>query len=373
MTSTGGMSDETLVAYLQLARTKSVGPVTFQHLIGLFGNPHAALGALPDLSRSGGRRTTLKPFARRHAMAEIEKTRSLNGDYLVWGEANYPAMLAEIPDAPPVLGAHGAQHLLLRPTIAIVGARNASAAGKKLTQMLAGGLSQRDFVIVSGLARGIDRHAHLGALDGGTIACLGNGCDHFYPHENRDLQMQIMQQGLILCENPPDTGPQASLFPRRNRIISGLSHGTIIVEAARRSGSLITARLAGEQSREVMAVPGSPLDARCHGSNNLIREGAYLVESADDVIDIIIPLLDRQTMQTRPALELRARAKPPSASAAMRRAIIDLLSPVPISIDELVTASEESVALVHLILLELDLADRLTREPGGKYSLLDTM
>ncbi len=358
------------LAYLRLARTNHVGPVTFQRLMDIYGNPEAALAALPELSARGGRKAPLRAFPLNKAKAELAATEKLGGHYLFWGEEEYPAALQTLPDGPPVLAAHGHTHLLTRPMVAIVGARNASAAARKITHQLAESLGAQNIIIVSGLARGIDSAAHHAALKSGTIAVLGNGAARSYPRDNAELQADIIEQGLVLSENPPDTAPQASLFPRRNRIISGLSLGVIVVEAARKSGSLISARLAAEQGREVMAVPGSPLDARCLGSNNLIRDGATLVESSDDVMGVIRPLIDRQEMEAPAPKPHRTANAPPNLSDDDRRAINDLLSPIPITIDELIEQSGAPVRLVHLALLELELAGILTQEDGGKISLI---
>ena len=358
------------LAYLRLARSAHIGPVTYQRLMRVYGDPDAALAALPDLSRRGGSKRVIKPFALSKAKQEYAATEKLGGQYLFWGEAGYPAMLAPLPDAPPVLAAHGHTHLLVKPMVAIVGARNASAAARKITAMLAEPLSEMDMVIVSGLARGVDGTAHETSLATGTIAVIGNGAAHSYPKENADLQQRIVEQGLLLAENPPDTAPQANLFPRRNRIIAGLSLGVIVVEAARRSGSLITARLAGEYGREVFAVPGSPLDARCLGSNNLLREGAVLTETVEDVMVELRPVMERQNMSAREPAPFIEKRRPPEITDTERQAIIDLLGPVPMRIDDLVEQSAAPVQVVHLVLLELDLSGRLTQEPGGLISLI---
>ena len=358
------------LAYLRLARTAHIGPVTYQRLLSVYGTPEDALAALPELSSRGDAKRVIRPVSAAKVKKEYAATQKLGGGYLFWGEAGYPAMLTPLPDAPPVLAAHGNTDLLDKPMVAIVGARNASAAARKISTLLAEALSELQLIIVSGLARGVDGAAHSASLAHGTVAVIGNGAAHSYPKDNADLQAQIIAQGLLLSENPPDMAPQASLFPRRNRIIAGLSHGVIIVEAARRSGSLITARLAAEYGREVFAVPGSPLDARCHGSNNLIRDGATLTETADDVMRELRPLLDRRNLSApdpRPFVEKRT---PPDINDADRQAIIDLLGPVPISVDELIEQSETPVQVVHLVLLELDLSGRLTQEPGGQISLI---
>jgi DNA processing protein len=372
------LSDEHLLAYVRLARTPSIGPVTFQRLLGLYKTPQHALDALPELAEKGGRAKPLKIHSARAAADELYATQDYGGQFLVWGETCYPPALAHIPDAPMLLSVYGHVGLLQRQkTISIVGARNASAAALKITAALSSELNARDFVIVSGLARGIDAMAHRHALPQGTIAVLGNGISHQYPPENKDLQEQIRQAGLLVCENPPATPPTSRQFPRRNRIISGLTLGVIVVEAARRSGSLISARLANEQGREVMAVPGSPLDTRCHGSNNLIREGASLIETSQDVLDIMQPRIeqslafDLQAKANKPLRYPTPLAPPSSLSRAERQTITELLGPTPTSIDELVTMSTLPVDLVHLAVLELEIAGRLTVESDGRMSLLN--
>ncbi len=359
------------LAYLRLARTEQIGPVTFQRLITVYGDAEKALAALPELSQRGGRKRPLKAFSMSKAKAEYGATEKLGGQYLIWGEAGYPAALQALPDAPPILAAHGHLKFIEKPMIAIVGARNGSAAARKITGILATDLAAAGLVIVSGLARGIDGAAHQAALEHGTIAVIGNGAAHAYPRDNADLQAAIIEQGLLLSENPPDTAPQASLFPRRNRIIAGLSLGVIVVEAAQRSGSLITARLAAEQGREVFAVPNSPLDARGLGSNNLLREGAMIAETADDVLNVLRPIIEQREMDSRtPPPPKQPPAEPAQPDDQLRRHITSLMGPVPMTIDELVEAANAPVSAVHLVLLELELAGRLTQEPGGKISLI---
>ena len=359
-----------ILAYIRLSRTENLGPVTFRRLMHLYGDPHSALDALPELVKRGGRTKPFKPLSAAAAQREIDATQKLGGMFLVFGTPAYPMLLAQTPDAPAVISAYGHPHLLSKPAIAMVGARNASAAGQRIANKLATDIGAREIAVVSGLARGIDRAAHKGALDTGTIAIIANGIDHSYPRENAELQAQIREQGLILCENPPGTAPQASQFPRRNRIISGLSLGVIVVEAARRSGSLITARLAGEHGREVMAVPGSPLDPRCHGSNHLIRSGAALIETIDDIMDVIRPLIENTQVRT-PAQKMPRRNQPTPApvSDAMRHTITELLGPVPIRIDDLVEQAEAPLQSLHLVLLELELAGRITYDSGGQVCL----
>jgi DNA processing protein len=358
------------LAYLRLARTPQIGPVTYQRLLHVYSDPDKALAALPDLSTRSGRSRAIKPFALAKAKAEYATTEKLGGQYLFWGTAGYPAALQSIPDAPAVLAAHGHLDILKKPMVAIVGARNASAAARKITTLLVTPLAEMGLVIVSGLARGVDGVAHEAALDGGTVAVIGNGAAHSYPKDNADLQARIIAQGLLLSENPPDTAPQASLFPRRNRIIAGLSLGVVVVEAARRSGSLITARLSGEYGREVFSVPGSPLDARCHGSNNLLRDGAVLVETSDDILNELSPLISRQNMAAADPSPYQAQSSVPQINDSDRQIIIDLLGPVPMTVDELIEQSQAPVQVVHLVLLELELSGLLTQEPGGIISLI---
>ena len=364
------LSLDRLLAYLRLARTEGIGPVTFQRLMTVYGDPERALDALPGLSARSGRKRPLQAVSLSKAKAEYTATQKLSGTYLVWGVPPYPAQLTALPDAPPVLAAHGHVHLLDRPMVALVGARNASAAARKITAQLAEALGAADMVTVSGLARGVDSAAHQASLKSGTVAVIGNGATHSYPKDNSDLQKAIIAQGLLLSENPPDTAPQASLFPRRNRIIAGLSLGVIVVEAARRSGSLITARLAGENGREVFAVPGSPLDARCHGTNNLLRDGAIITETVDDVMNVIGPLIRRTDIQAKASNFAKPNRQPPEFDVTIERAIINLLGPVPMTVDELIGQSGAPVQQVHLVLLQLEMAGRLTTEPGGKISLI---
>ncbi|MFT5180952.1 MAG: DNA processing protein [Alphaproteobacteria bacterium] len=281
---------------LRLFRSENVGPVTYRQLLGHYGSAGAALDALPALTQRSGRRA-IKIFPADAAQGEIEALDRLGARLLTVGEAAYPAALAAIDDAPPVLTVRGDAKLLQRPCVAIVGARNASTNGRNLAQRLAADLcdSAEDtaYTIVSGLARGIDGAAHRGALDAGgsTVAVMSGGVDVIYPPEHEALYADICAAGALVSELPPGLRPQAAHFPRRNRIISGLSLGVVVVEAATRSGSLITARMALEQGREVFAVPGSPLDPRSRGANRLIRDGAILTETVADIRDSLAPML----------------------------------------------------------------------------------
>ena len=275
------------LAWLRLIRSENVGTITFHRLVERFGSAGAALEALPELARRGGGARKIKVCPKAAAEREMEALDSLGARLIARGEAGYPALLAHIDDAPPLLGVIGHAHLLERTAIAVVGARNASLNGRRFARRLAGDLGSGGLLVVSGLARGIDSSAHEGALETGTAAVLAGGIDVVYPEEAAGLYADIRERGVLMSEMPPGTRPQARHFPRRNRLISGLSRGVVVVEASPRSGSLITARLALEQGREVFAVPGSPLDPRARGTNDLIRQGATLTESADDVFAVL--------------------------------------------------------------------------------------
>ena len=359
------MLDADAVDRLRLIRTPSIGPVTFRQLLARFGTAARAIEALPDLARRGrGRAPTL--VAAGEIAREADRVAALGSSYLLLGRPDYPALLAELEDAPPAMIVQGDVSLAARPLVAMVGARNASAAAVRFARALAHELAEEGRVVVSGLARGIDTAAHIGALDGGTIAVVAGGADIFYPPENERLQRAIAERGLLVAEQPPGTEPRARHFPYRNRIIAGLAQGTIVVEAAPKSGSLITARLAAEAGRDVMAVPGSPLDPRAQGCNLLIREGATLVQNAADVIEALTPLGAR--IGALPGL-LREEIDPIDVADRERQVVGDLLGPVPVGVDELVRLSGMPPALVQTVLLELELAGRLDRHAGGRVSL----
>jgi DNA processing protein len=359
--------------WLRLSRAEGVGPVTFYALLRRFGSAAAAIDALPLLSRPAA------PVVRREAEAELAAIERLGGRLLCWGEKLYPAMLAAVEDAPPVLTVLGRPDLLLPPIVAVVGARNASANGRRLARELAAGLGEAGIVVASGMARGIDAAAHLGALHSGTVAVLAGGADIVYPEENRDLYDAMRTRGAILAELPLGSEPQARHFPRRNRIISGLALGVVVVEAAAKSGSLITARYALDQGREVFAVPGSPLDPRCRGCNDLLRHGATLTENAADVIDQLGPRLRGRTPPLRTTSHAPLAAPPAPLPAAARSApigeddgldlLLEHLSPTPVAVDELVRQCQMSAASVATLLLELELAGRVERHPGNLVSL----
>lgn len=350
---------------LRLIRSANIGPVTYRQLVARFGAAAAALDAIPMLAaRAGGKAPVIAdPRVVEHERAAVAK---LGARHLFIGEPDYPPLLAELDTAPPVLIIRGNADLPRRRVVAIVGARNASAAACRFARDLAFGLASEGIVVVSGLARGIDTAAHQGSIDVGTIGVIASGIDIAFPPENADLQERVAQAGLLVTEHPPGTEPLARHFPQRNRIIAGLAVGTVVVEAAPRSGSLITARLAGEAGRDVMAVPGSPLDPRAQGCNQLIREGATLIQSVADVIEAIGPIDAR--MLRSPASGYGA-PPPADASDAERRRLVGLLGPVPVATDELIRQSALPPAVVQMVLLELELAGRLERHPGGRVSL----
>ena len=357
------------LARLRLIRTETVGPVAFRALIARYGSATAALEAIPQLARRGGRTAPLRIPSKAAAERELAAIARFGALALFWGDRGYPRLLAATEDAPPVLFAKGALHLLERPTLAIVGARNASSIGRQLAERLAREIADRGVVIVSGLARGIDAAAHRGALDAGTAAVVAGGLDIHYPRENAALQDAIATQGLLLGEEPLGVQPQARHFPKRNRIISGLSLGVLVIEAAERSGSLITARLAGAQGREVMAVPGSPLDPRSRGANALIKAGAALIENAGDVLDILAQL--SLPLEEPELPDYAAAATPPAREVAetVRARIRTLLSPTPTLIDDIVRDSDAATGDVLTVLLELELAGLIERHPGGRVAL----
>ena len=362
------LSDEQRLDWLGLIRSDNVGPRTFRTLINHYGGARAALSALPDLARRGGAKGPPRTPSREDAERELTAAHALGVTFVALGEPDYPRRLQMIDDAPPLLAVRGHAAALKAPAVALVGARNASAAGMRFAEGLARNLGAAGLTVVSGLARGIDAAAHRASLATGTIAVLAGGHDYIYPREHAELAEAILAHGALVSEMPFGHEPRARDFPRRNRLISGLCAGVVIVEAARRSGSLITARFALEQGREVFAVPGSPLDPRAEGTNDLIKQGATLVSDAGDVITVLRPILGAQ-------VELRAEepeAPAPGAEpgAAERERIIELLGPTPVPIDDLVRLSGSSPAIVRVVLLELELAGRLERHGGALVSLL---
>ncbi|ABF52925.1 DNA-processing protein DprA [Sphingopyxis alaskensis] len=360
------MKDAERLARLRLIRTPHVGPVSWHQLMERFGSGEAALDALPDLVlRGGAGKARIAPAE--VAEREIERVAALGARHIFSDEDEYSPLLRDVEGAPPVIVVRGDTAMLHRPCVAIVGARNASAIACRFARQIAADLAEKGVTVVSGLARGVDTAAHVGALGGATAGVIASGIDIAFPPENAALQERIAADQLLIAEQPPGTEPLARHFPSRNRIIAGLAHGTLVIEAAPKSGSLITARRAGDYGREVMAVPGSPLDPRAQGCNQLIRDGATLIQTADEVIEAIGPI-DRRMVRE----PVRAFFVPPVTEPANdeRQALVDLLGPTPVTVDELVRQSGQDAAAVQLVLLELELAGRIERHAGAKISLL---
>lgn len=362
------LSQEEAFARIRLLRSPNIGPVSFRQLLSRFGSAEAALEALPNLGRKGGRTYCASPPE--SIAEEVSQVRRAQARYLFHDQPDFPVQLAAIENAPPVLIWRGDIGLASRPCVAIVGARNASAAAIKLAREFAAALAAESFTIVSGLARGIDGAAHEGALrdpSRATIGVIASGIDIAYPPQHADLQERIACEGLLIAEQPPGTEPRGSHFPSRNRIIAGLAAGTLVVEAAPKSGSLITARLAGEAGREVMAIPGSPLDARAQGCNQLIREGAVLAQDLSDVVELLSGFDGQPRSTFREAaqdfeMEELADAEPADVAA--------LLTSAPVAVDELIRQTGTSAAAVQMALLELEVSGGLVRHAGGRVSLV---
>jgi len=402
------LTDAQRLDWLQLIRCDNVGPRTFRSLINKFGGAGAALQALPDLLRDARGERAIRIFSRDEAEREIAAATKAGVRYVALGEADYPATLRAIDSPPPLIAVRGRVETLARPAVAIVGSRNASAAGLAMAERLARVLAKEGIVVVSGLARGVDAAAHRASIAGGTIAALAGGHARLYPAEHGELAQAICESGAVVSEMPHEWEPRGRDFPRRNRLVSGLALATVVVEAARRSGSLITARFAGEQGREVFAVPGSPLDPRAEGTNDLLRSGATLCTRAEDVLEVIAPMIEGgapradlfgeeagvarteplwdesdlfdvgaattpQTLTDHEINEPRenfAHARPAAmdADAALER-VSALLGPSPIGVDDLARASQLPAQMVHTALLELEIEGRLARHGGNRVSL----
>ncbi len=352
-------------AKLRLIRSAKIGPVSYRQLIARFGSAHDALAALPDLAMRGGGAFRAAPEA---AIAkEFAQTQALGARHVFLDDADYPSLLSEIDNGPAAIIVRGNLSLASKPVVAMVGARNASAAACRFARDLAQQLVNAGLVVASGLARGIDTAAHQGSLSGGTIGVIAGGIDITYPPENAELQWAIAEKGLLMAEMPPGTEPRARHFPHRNRIIAGLALGTVVVEAVPKSGSLITARLAGEYGREVMAVPGSPLDPRARGCNQLIREGATLVQDASEIAELVRPMDLR--------MPLRQPSRPHSSSqysetgVPERSLVSGLLGMSFVPVDEIVRQSGLPLPLVQSVLLEYELAGKLERGAGARVRL----
>jgi DNA processing protein len=364
------LPDEQRLDWLRLIRSDNVGPRTFRALLNHCGSARAALAALPHLARRGGATRAARVCSREDAERELRAAKALGVTFIAIGEPDYPQRLQMIDDAPPLFAVRGNTAALSLPMVGIVGARNASAAGMRFAERLARDLGAAGFAVVSGLARGIDGAAHRASLGTGTIAALAGGHDQIYPPEHGSLAEAIVTEGALVSEMPMGWEPRARDFPRRNRLISGLAAGVVIVEAAKRSGSLITARMALEQGREVFAVPGSPLDPRTEGSNDLIKQGATLVTEAADVVAVLRPILGQPIEVSAEEPETSSVLGAAEPGTDERTRIMELLGPTPVSIDDVVRLSGCSPALVRVALLELELAGRLEHHGGALVSLL---
>ena len=365
------LTDKQRIAWLRLIRSDNVGPITFRDLINHCGSAENALAMLPELSARGGATRTIRIATVQEAERELEAARRSGARFLGIGEPGYPPALRHIDGAPPLLAVKGDLSAAVRPSVGVVGSRNASVAGAKFAAMIARDCGRGGYTVTSGLARGIDTAAHPAALAPGTIAVLAGGLDHPYPAENVPLLDQITaERGLAVSEMPFGWEPRARDFPRRNRLIAGISLGVVVVEAAERSGSLITARLAGDFGRLVFAVPGSPLDPRCHGTNGLLKQGALVTTSSDDVLGALAPLSD---LAPFPPQVVEEPQKPDNAilppADNERSRIVSALGPTPVEVDDIIRHTGTPASSVYLVLLELDLAGRLHRHAGGLVSL----
>ena len=362
---------------LRLLRTLNVGPITFFNLITRFGTAAEALAALPELSLRGGRRNPLTACPREVAMKEMDAAAKFGARFVMYGTPEYPTLLHTLSDPPPIITVLGHPHLWQKQdVVAMVGSRNASASGCQFAGKLARELGENGFSVVSGLARGIDTYAHKGSLTTGTIGVIAGGIDNIYPPENAPLYNQMRESGAIISEQPFGSIPFSGAFPGRNRIIAGMSLGTVVVEASPRSGSLITARFAMENNREVFAVPGSPLDPRSKGCNQLIRQGANMVENVGDILSGIAHLRHQKLEEdiSKPYVQNSEEVMVDESELAQtRQKIIGKLGITAVSVDELIEQCETTAQVVLTILLELELAGRLKRSSGNRVSLTQVM
>ena len=361
--SDGRLTRTARLDWLRLARTENVGPVTFAQLMRRYGDASSALAALPELALRGGRATPPRTLSLAEAERELDAGERLGARLIVGADVDFPPLLAAVDPPPPLIWARGRTELLAQPGVGVVGARIASAAGQRFARQLAKDVGEAGYVIVSGMARGVDGAAHDGAMATGTVAVLGGGVDDVYPPEHAGLYERLVEQGCVISESPPGTRAQARDFPRRNRLISGLSLAVVVVEAELRSGSLITARLAGEQGREVLAVPGSPLDPRAKGTNDLIRQGAGLCEGAEDVLRAIAGMSALRE-PGHGSFDYRL-GDGDGSDDDLRERIAELVSPTPVSRDELVRITGAPTATVYAALMELSLAGRVELLTGG--------
>ncbi|AWW74497.1 DNA-protecting protein DprA [Erythrobacter sp. KY5] len=370
-----GLSQTEAFARIRLLRSPNIGPVSYRQLLARFGTAQEALEALPNITLRG--KTSYRPAPPERIEREIASVRKAGAQYLFHDQPDYPALLGELESAPPILTCRGRLDLASQPCVAIVGARNASAAATRLARDFSSELADAGFTVVSGLARGIDGAAHEGAFPR-TIGVIASGIDIAYPPQHTDLQERIANEGLLIAEQPPGTEPRGRHFPSRNRIIAGLASGTLVVEAAPKSGTLITARLAGEAGREVMAIPGSPLDTRSHGCNQLIRDGAVLVSTPEEVAELLQTFTGAPRSTYRVAEDMsrfdyaelsKLQWGEGLASGDESEAITRLLTTAPIGVDELIRQSGASAAAVHMALLEMELSGEVERGDGGAVRL----
>jgi DNA processing protein len=360
-----------VIDILRLARSENIGPRTFYSLIQIYGSASNALEYIKDLSLKGGKKKPIRILSEKESHIEIKRLDRIGARILTYQDADYPQMLKTTYDKPPIITYLGNKDLFQTKSCAIVGARNASLNGKNFAGTISRNLVENNITIVSGLARGVDSAAHMAALPN-TIAVIAGGIDHIYPKENTELYHQIADQGAIIAENPIGSNVTQGSFPQRNRIIAGIASSTLVVEAGIKSGSLITARFALEQGRDVCAVPGFPLDPRCEGSNRLIKEGAYLVESYHDVLDLyqneyrIYGVRENNKDYTINPKEIDYNF----VNASSRNSVISLLSSTSIDLDSLQKHTELPLPAIYTILLELELAGEIIRYPGNKFALL---
>ncbi len=365
------LSDRQRLNWLRLIRTDNVGPATFRDLVNRFGSAEAALARLPELVRAGGAARPPKVCSVEEAQGELDGIARAGARLVALGEVDYPPLLRMMDQPPPLVTVLGEPAVFALPPVAIVGARNASLSGIKIARSVAAELGREGYAVVSGLARGIDAAAHEGSLSTGTVAVLAGGIDRPYPPENVELYRAIASSaGAVVTEMPLGWEPRARDFPRRNRIIAGLSHGLLVVEAAMRSGSLISARLAGEMGRLVFAVPGSPLDPRSAGTNGLLKDGAILVTEARDILEQLAPLIGAPLPPARTLEEPPDFSATPQPDDSDRSRVVEALGATPTAVDEIIRHTGLHPAQVFMVLLELDLAGRLERHPGGMVSLL---
>lgn len=362
------LSDDERIDWLRLSQSENVGPITFVKLLERFGLVQQAIAALPELSKRGGMKRPLVVLEKQRAEDWLNAATKLGARFVGLNEPDYPDWLRQIPSAPPLICICGNVKLAQQPVIGIVGARNASAVAIKFTKQLSRQLVEAGYVIASGLARGIDTAAHEAAMPKNTIAVIANGFDYFYPPENEKLQRAIALEGLIISEFVPGAVPKAEYFPRRNRIISGVSMGVIVVEAAMRSGSLITARFANEQGRQVFAVPGSPLDPRCEGTNKLIKDGASMLTSVDDVLEALGSSASFPRHSHMPEPRVQPKYDDVEIGEQERLRVLGLLSPTPLELDDIIRESHLAPEQVMAILLELEIAGQARRDSGGRIS-----